>query len=34
MSKPAFANTIPVKPPIVKRKIKPSANNIEVLIIT
>jgi hypothetical protein len=28
MSKPALDNTIPVKPPIVNKKIKPKTNNI------
>jgi hypothetical protein len=31
MSNPEFASTIPVNPPIVKRKMKPIANNIGVL---
>jgi len=31
MSNPEFARTIPVKPPIVNKKIKPIANNIGVL---
>jgi len=33
MSKPEFANIIPVKPPIVNKKMKPIANNIGVFII-
>jgi len=31
MSKPAFANTIPVNPPTVNKKINPNANNSGVL---
>jgi hypothetical protein len=30
MSKPAFAKTIPVKPPKVNKKMKPKTNNIGV----
>jgi hypothetical protein len=30
MSNPEFAKTIPVKPPIVNKKINPTANNIGV----
>jgi len=30
MSRPAFDNTIPVKPPTVNKKMKPTANNIGV----